>query len=214
MRARWRWPVVALAAAFFTSSVFSGYLHWRRDPFIGAWLGVSLLVIAAWVASENWSPVVQLRRRWVTGLGAGLVMGALAAWMATRVPAGASSATVSAGRFVWVAVVYGAVDAVMLSVVPVLALYGTRPGDDAGHGSRLRRAGLALGAGVVITAAFHLGFGEVRGPVLAAALIGNLVVTMAYILSGSPLAPIVAQVMLHGATLLHGAGSGAVLPPW
>ena len=213
MSARWRWPAVALAAAFFTSSVFSGYLHWGRDAFIGAWLGVAVLVIGAWVASEGWSPAVQLRRRWAAGLAVGIVMGALVGWMATRGPVEGGGGSVSVQRFLWLAVVYGTVDAVMLSVVPVLALYGTRPGDDAGYGSRLGRALLALVASLVITAFYHLGFAEFRGGALMAPLVGNLVVTLAYLLGGNPLAPIIAHIMLHGAALLHGAGAGGVLPP-
>ena len=109
--------------------------------------------------------------------------------------------------------IYGAVDAIMLSIVPVLSIYGARPGDDLTHSSRIRMAGLALVASVIIAAAYHLGFAEFRSVALIKPLMANLVVTTAYLLSGSPLAPIVAHVILHTTAALHGSGAGGPLPP-
>ncbi len=205
---RWRWPAVTLAAALFTSSVFATLLRWSRDAFIGVWLGVAVLVIGAWVLSERWNPVVQLRRRWVSGLCVGLAIGALAGWLGTRGTPEPATARTSVAGFLWVVVISGAVDAMMLSVVPVLALYGTRPGEDAGRRSRLPRAGLALAASLAIAAAYHLGLAGFRGgwfaASLTASLAGNLVVTLAYLLSGSALAPIAAHIVMHGALVARG----------
>ena len=211
MSPRLRWPAVAAAAAFATSAVGTSLLHLSRPLFVAVWAAVVTMTILAWVMSEGWNPMVQVRRRWVSGLVVGGMVGGALAVALTRSPGSASGGGV--GTVVWLGIVYGAADAIMLSIVPVLSVYGARPGDDLGHSSRIRMAGLALAASIVIAAAWHLGFAEFRSAALMKPLLANLVVTMAYLLSGSPLAPIVAHVILHTTAVLNGSGAGGPLPP-
>ena len=63
------------------------------------------------------------------------------------------------------------------------------------------------------TAAYHLGFTEFRGPTLLQPLIGNAVVTAGYLLTGSPLAAILAHVIMHGAAVFQGMEGTVQLPP-
>lgn len=214
MKPGFRWPAVAAVAGFLTSAVFSSLLHWDRDAFVGAWLVVTGLTVAAWVTAGRWSPAVQLRRRWVSGLLVGLVAGALLAFTVTRQPASAAPGGAAAiGPLLWLGLVYGTVDAVMLSVIPVLSLYGAQPATELHGVGRLRWAGLALLGSLMITAAYHAGFAEFRGAAMLQPLLGNLVITLTYLLSGSPLAPIAAHVIMHAAAVLHGASGTSQLPP-
>jgi hypothetical protein len=205
-----RWPAVAAVTGFATSAVGAGLLHLSRNLFVGVWAAVAAATIAAWVRSEGWNPLVQLRRRWVSGVIVGVIAGALLALAVSRGSAPAGS--VGLGAVLWLGILYGTVDAVMLSIVPVLSLYGTRAGQDESHAGRLRMAALALAAGLVITAAYQLGFAGFRNGSLIQPLVASLVVTMTYLLSGSPVAPIVARAVLNTAVLLHGI-SGWPLPP-
>ena len=178
MSSRLRWPAVAAAAAFATSAVGTSLLHLSRPLFVAAWTAVVTMTIIAWVMSEGWNPMVQIRRRWVSGLVVGVMAGGALAVALTRSPGSVSSG--GARTVVWLGVVYGAVDAIMLSIVPVLSLYGARPGDDLGHSSRIRMAGLALVASIIIAAAYDLGFAEFRSAALVKpGTLANLVVTMA-----------------------------------
>lgn len=214
MKPGFRWAAIAAVAGFFTSAVFSSLLHWQRDAFVGAWLVVAGLTVAAWVTAGRWSPAVQLRRRWVSGLMMGIVAGALLAFTVTRQASSSAPAGAAAiGPLIWLALVYGTVDAVMLSVIPVLSVYGARPAADLQGVGRLRWAGLALGASLAVTAAYHAGFAEFRGGAMLQPLLGNLIITLTYLLSGSPLAPIAAHVIMHAAAVLHGAASTSQLPP-
>jgi hypothetical protein len=118
------------------------------------------------------------------------------------------------GALAWLGVVYGALDALLLSVVPVLSVYGSRPPEQLrGWKGRVRWGGAALLASLAVTAAYHLGFPEFRGPTLVQPLIGNAVVTAGYLLTGSPLAAIVAHVIMHGAAVLQGMEGTVQLPP-
>ena len=214
MKPGFRWPAVAAVTGFFTSAVFSSLLHWDRDAFVGAWLVVAGLTAAAWVTTGRWSPAVQLRRRWVSGLLVGIVAGALLAFTVTRQPASVAPGGAAAiGPLLWLGLVYGTVDAVMLNIIPVLSLYGAQPATELHGVGRLRWAGLALLGSLAITALYHAGFAEFRGSAMLQPLVGNLIITLTYLLSGSPLAPIAAHVIMHAAAVLHGAATTSQLPP-
>ena len=109
---------------------------------------------------------------------------------------------------------YGVLDALLLSVVPVLSVYRSRPPEVLHRGAaRVRWGGLALLASLVVTGAYHLGFAEFRGPTLVQPLIGNAIVTAGYLLTGSPLAALLAHVVMHIAAVLHGMEGTVQLPP-
>lgn len=68
-------------------------------------------------------------------------------------------------------------------------------------------------ASTFITAAYHIGFDEFRGMALLAPLIGNAVITLGYLLSGNPMAPVLSHILMHGAAVVHGMTSTVQLPP-
>jgi membrane protease YdiL (CAAX protease family) len=65
----------------------------------------------------------------------------------------------------------------------------------------------------LITAAYHLGFREFQGPQVVLPVLGGLLTTGAYLLSGSMLAPIRAHAMMHAAAVRPGAATTVQLPP-
>jgi hypothetical protein len=209
------WVFLAALTGFASSAVFSGWLQWPRDWFV---LGHAFLVglfLAAFARRSGVRPMVQLRRRWPFGLLVGLLLGAiLAQGVLGPPPSPRPTGGALGGALLWLAVVYGVVDALLLSVVPVLALYGTRTADEMRRGiTRLHWGGIALLGSLAVTAAYHAGFTEFRGPALTQPLIGNGIITVSYLLTGSPVAPLTAHVIMHGAAVLHGPGTTVQLPP-
>ncbi len=67
--------------------------------------------------------------------------------------------------------------------------------------------------GVIDTAAYHFGFAEFRGPALIAPLIGNAIITLSYLATGSPIAAVLSHAVMHGAAVLHGMATTVQLPP-
>jgi hypothetical protein len=115
----------------------------------------------------------------------------------------------------WLGVVYGVVDALLLTVMPVYAAwsFGLARRWPASWPGRLLAGALALAASLAVTAAYHLGFPEFRGPQLVQPLIGNAVFTLCYLLSANAAAPVVAHVALHLAAAVHAYGTSIPLPP-
>ncbi|HET8623496.1 MAG TPA: hypothetical protein VFM14_08025 [Gemmatimonadales bacterium] len=64
-----------------------------------------------------------------------------------------------------------------------------------------------------MTALYHVGFPQYRGTALVNPLVGNGIITTGYLLTGNPLAPILAHVVMHGAAVIHGPAAALQLPP-
>lgn len=110
----------------------------------------------------------------------------------------------------WLGIAYAIVDASLLSVLPVLAVQRIT---SAGSHSPQRRFALALAASLLVTAAYHLGFPEFQGPRLLMTLVGNGILSLAYLATRSVIAPILGHVMLHLAAVIYGYSSALPVPP-
>ncbi len=110
---------------------------------------------------------------------------------------------------------YGLVDALLLSVLPVLATW---------HGlsllgwtehwqGRIAAGALALAASMFVTAAYHAGYPEFRSPQIISPIIGVGAMSLAYLVSGNPLAAVLSHIAMHVAAVLQGADSVIQLPP-
>lgn len=209
------WVTLAGASGFASSAIFSWLLHWDRGRFVLAYAGVTLAFLTLHAMSAGVHPLVQLRRRWAAGLIVGVLVGAALAYgVAQQAPSPRPEGRALVASLLWLGLVYGGLDALLLTVVPVLSVYGSRSADSLSRApARMMWAALSLLASLAVTAAYHLGFVEFRGPSLIQPLIGNGLVTLAYLLAGNPLAPIIAHVTMHVAAVLHGLATTVQLPP-
>ena len=210
-----RWVFGAALLGFTSSALLASMLGLPRDVFVGFYAALVAGFSVAFLRTERIAPRVQLRRRWLAGVLVGALAGVLLARTVLLQPA---SPRPTGGALAWALLwdggVYGIADALLLSVVPVLALYGSRPAETLRNPAARWRWGLAaLLASLCITAAYHFGFTEFRGLKLVAPLIGNGIVTLSYLASGSPVAPLLSHVLMHSAAVLHGMATTAQLPP-
>jgi hypothetical protein len=210
-----RWVFGAALLGFSSAALLGSLLGLPRDVFVGFHGAIVAGFSIAFFRIDRINPRVQLRRRWPAGLLVGALAGALLARTVLLQPASSRPAGGAlAWALLWDGGVYGLADALLLSVVPVLAVYGSRPaGELKNPGARWRWGLAALLASLFIAAAYHLGFTEFRGSALAGPLIGNAVVTLSYLASGSPVAPLLSHVVMHAAAVLHGMATTAQLPP-
>jgi hypothetical protein len=209
------WVLTAAAAGFVSAAVFTMLLGLDRRTFVAAWSAVAALLWAAYARHEQVRLRVQLARRLPSGIVIGSIAGAILVLSVLRQPASpAPAGSALALDLFWLGGVYGAIDALILSVLPVLALYGTRPGEpEPAPTERLGRAAMALAGSAFVTAAYHAGFREFQGPQLLLPVLSNVGMTACYLISGSAAAPIVAHVAMHVAAVVHGAATTVPLPP-
>jgi hypothetical protein len=209
------WVALAGCLGLLSSGLFASLLGLERSRFVAvhAVLVAGFATVYSRRAGVDWRE--QLRRRWQSGIIGGILVGAMLVRSVLAQPASlAPRGPELAVALAWLGGIYGVADAVLLTVIPVLSLYGSRGAElRRGIRLRLRWGAAALAGSLFVTALYHLGFAEYRGASLVHPLLGNAIITVAYLLTGNPIAPILAHVAMHAAAVVHGPATALQLPP-
>jgi membrane protease YdiL (CAAX protease family) len=106
-------------------------------------------------------------------------------------------------------------DGLLLSVLPVYAAWRgcTLLGWTERWPGRIGAAVLALLVSMLVIGVYHLGYPEFRGPQVLMVMAGVGVQTLGYIITRSPIAPVISHVAMHVAAVLYGLHSVSQLPP-
>lgn len=210
------WILAAAGVGFLVSAVFAGWLRWPRSQYLVPLLLIEGALIALYV---RWSAIdvrAALAHRWPLGVAVGLVAGLL---LVRNVLSQPGSATPEGprllGHLLWEGLAYGGMDALLLTVVPIHAAWQMAGALDwlATWPGRIGAALVALLASGLVTALYHAGYPEFRNADLVLTVVGNTIVSLAYLLAGTPVAPVVAHAMMHVAAVWHGAETTLQLPP-
>jgi len=194
-----------MVAAFLVTWLVTDLLHVRRTPYIAV---LSVVAGGLTVGFLLWSRAGA--DFWTHSWGWGIVGAVLASALSLvivrrRIPRIARQKKL-AGPAVWEGVVYGAAEGVLLSVLPIaIAWQALR---SLGWAS-VPAATVAVLASVVLVVVHHLGYWEFRGPLMKYAVIMCTGLSVAYVLTGNPMTPIVGHIVLHVAMLQR----GVELPP-
>jgi hypothetical protein len=210
------WLLAAAGVGYTSSALFSGVLRLPRPWFIATHALVTSVFLVGYLWSNRIGVHQLLRRHTWRGLAGAVILGAFMAWSMQRQPA--SVAPQGSGlvlALAWLGLVYGIVDALLLNVLPVVATWRAfeAQGWTGGIRGRVATATTGLLSSLTITAAYHLGFAEFQGPELTAPLFGNGLITIGYLLAGNPITAVVAHLVLHVASVLHGIDTTMTLPP-
>jgi hypothetical protein len=114
------WVLAAAVLGFATAALFSGFLELRRDWFVAIYALLVGLFLCGYI---RWSGVDLgsfLLRRWIWGVIGMVVVGAILVASVQRMPASpAASGVALAWDILWLGIVYGVVDALLLTVLPL-----------------------------------------------------------------------------------------------
>ena len=116
-------------------------------------------------------------------------------------------------ELVWRGGVYGAIDALLLTVVPCLVVYRGLGGRLGTWRSRLAYFLLALALVMTITAVYHLGYAQYRSDGIGAPETGNAIISMPMLLSTNPIGSIADHAAMHVAAVVHDYETEVRLPP-
>ncbi len=211
------WIFAAALLGFAIAAVFAGLLRLPRSIYLAVYLVLVVPFLYAFVRWSNLSIGELVRHNWGWGLLAAVVMGAFVVRNVLTQPVSAHAQGLPlALDIAWLGVVYGALDALFLSVLPVLATWqafsalgwtGTLVG-------KIGVGAIALLASLLVTVAYHLGYPEYRatGGVMGPS-IGNGVMSFGYILTNNPIAAVFSHIAMHVAGVLQGPATVLQLPP-
>jgi hypothetical protein len=210
------WILAASLLGFGISAVFSSWLKLPRRVFLVPYI-VLTIAFLFWFfrAMEIYLPAF-LTENWMWGLIAGVIVGA---FLVKNVRSQSHSRQAAGGDLLfdiaWLGLTYGIVDALYLNVMPVLAVsIGlSRVGWVTSWPGKIAFGILALAASLLVTFAYHVGYSEYRNKSVGLVLVGNMLITLAYVLSASPLGAVLGHTVMHVAATVQGPETTIQLPP-
>ena len=210
------WAPAAGLLGFLITAVFAGVLHLSRALFLVPYLSMGGLFVYGFF---RWSRI-NLRElflhhfKW--GILAAPLCGVFQVMNVLSQPVSPRAVGLDlAADLLWSGVLYGLLDALLLSVLPVLAVWRaiSALGWTASWPGKIGVGLLALLASLFVTLAYHAGYPEYRGPSLGQPAIGNGILSLAYLLSNNPLSAVLAHIAMHVAGVLQGPANIVQLPP-
>jgi len=210
------WVIAASAGGFATSLLFAGVLQLSRNRFLIAYVVYGCILLYTFIALNDIDVAAIGSKNWVWGILAGVLA---CLFVVRNVKSQPTSRQTNgarlAGDLAWAGLVYGMVDALFLNVMPVVATWvGTAEfGWTATFLGKIGVGIIALLASLLVTLAYHLGYPEFRNKRIFQALVGNSVMTLAFLLSGSPLGSLISHPVMHISAVLQGAETTLQLPP-
>jgi hypothetical protein len=210
------WIAAAGFLGFAISSVFASFLHLPRKIFLLPYVGLSSLFLYAYLKWSGLSVPDLIWHHWVWGLVGASVLAAFTIKNILSQPASARAQGFALGfDLLWSGVIYGLVDALLLSVLPVLATWQAFSLLDltTNWPGKLLAGGLGILASLFVTVAYHLGYPEYRGKGLFGPVIGNTMMTLGYLITTNPLAAVLSHMVMHITGVLRGPASVVQLPP-
>jgi len=210
------WITAASVISFLVAAIFAGRLEWERSLYLLAYIPIAGIFIVTYYVSSNPQFSVQVTTNLTWGLIGAVVTSGISVRHVVKQPA-SPRRTGSTLMFdlLWPGFLYGLIDAMLLSVVPVTVVY---------HGlSNLSWAAnplgqialwvFALSASLIVTLCYHLGYPEYRGKQVMMTLVGNGIMTVAFLITGNPLAAVIPHCAMHIAAMWHGRETTYQLPP-
>lgn len=188
-------------------------LRLPRDAFVLCHVAFTGALLAAHAASSRYG-WRELIGRWPLGLTGGVIVGVMMVLFVLQGPSSPRPSGVELVRAIaWLGVAYAMIDALLLSVFPVMAVQALSGGKVWTDGRPTSWAVVAFGICLLLTVSYHLGFPEFRGPAMASPLIGNGIMTLGYLATRSAITPILAHIGLHTAAVVFGYASALPAPP-
>ncbi|HEX6031452.1 MAG TPA: hypothetical protein VFY90_08465 [Tepidiformaceae bacterium] len=209
------WYAGGVLLGFVVPFLFTSVFDLNHDLYYGIYFAAVGVFLGAYVRWTGLDVAELFRRNWKWSL----VLGAIAAVLlvfnvyrredATPRPDGAYF-LFSLG---WRGVLYGTVDALLLSAFPVAVAYALVSGRLDGIARKASFGALALGLTLVITATYHLGYEQYRDDGIGGPETGNAIISLPAILTANPLGSVIAHASMHVAADAHAYETDVFLPP-
>jgi hypothetical protein len=203
------WVAGAGFLGFLTSAIFGGVLRLQRRWFLLPFTLAIGAFLAAYVVVNELDVINLMTRNLVWGL----IGGALAAGVLVKnVLSQPASRQGTVLDLLWAGVIYGTIDGLLLTVMPIVAMWQAFGIPRSGL-SQVWIGALAMLGSIYITFTYHFGYPEFRGPGMMKAILGNAIITLTVLLTGSPLAAVLSHAAMHVVAVLHGPETTVQLPP-
>lgn len=215
------WLFALALGSFLVTWIATDQLHMPQTPYIGLLALMTGGFLYGYLSWSNTDWVTFLTYQWVWGLVGALVAGPLIILMVSRGARRSKSVTLEStprpvgprlvGALLWEGVVYGAAEALLLSVLPALMAWQalTALGWTQSWIGAVLSGLVALVASLLVIVVHHLGYREFRGPLVGVAALTCGILSLAYLLTMNPLSAVGGHIIMHSGAVLR----GVELPP-
>ena len=210
------WIPIAAILGFSVSAVFSGWLRMPRNIYLMFYIPLAGALFVIFVNSGDISFGEILLLNWYWGL----LVAAIASFIVIRNVLAQPSSPHNKGLLLardilWPGFAYGLIDSLLLSVLPILAVKEALAGTSwiEGWAGQIAFGAIALVASAVVTIIYHLGYIEFRNKNVFWTVFGNGVMSLAFLLTMSPLAAILPHIAMHVTAMVHGRETTGQVPP-
>jgi hypothetical protein len=209
------WYAAGALVAFLIPFVFSSVLDLNHDVYYAVYFAGVAGFLGLYVRSTgaDLDGFFRQNARWSIGLGllaaAFVVFNVLNREDSTPHPSGAYFVF----EIGWRGVIYGTVDALLLTAFPALVAFTLLEKRVAGLARRAAFAGLAFVMVVLITATYHLGYEQFREDGVGGPEIGNTIISVPALATANPLGSVIAHASMHVAAVRHSYETDVFLPP-
>jgi hypothetical protein len=209
-----RWYAAACAIGFAVPFLGSSTLELQHDVYLAIYFAIVIGLLTAYAVATKLDVPGTLTRHWKLGTLLGAAVGVVLVRNvlsddATPRPDGAYFVF----ELIWRGGVYGAVDALLLTVLPCLVVYRALGGRLATWRRRLAYFGASLALVLAITAVYHLGYDQYRQDGIGAPETGNAIISLPMLLSTNPIGSIADHAAMHVAAVAHSYETEVRLPP-
>lgn len=209
-----RWLAFAAMVAFLVPFLGSSVLGLQHDVYLGIYFVAIGALLWAYATATRLDVRELVLRNWKLGVGLGVVFGVLLVRnvfleRGTPHPSGAYYWF----ELFWRGGLYGAVDALLLTVLPCVVVYRLLGGRLASWRLRLEYFGGALVLVMALTAVYHLGYAQYRKDGVRAPETGNVIISGPMLLSANPIGSITDHIAMHISAVQHEYNTEVRLPP-
>ena len=208
------WFGAAVVVGFAVPYLGSSVLDLHHDLYLAIYVASVLALCVAYVRGTGLDVRTTLTRHWRLGGLLGVVFGValvrnVFSEDATPRPDGAYFVF----ELIWRGGIYGAVDALLLTVLPCLVVYRSLGGRLVTWRRRLAYFGVSLALVMTITGVYHLGYSQYREDGIGAPETGNTIISMPMLLSTNPIGSVIDHAAMHVTAVAHSYETEVRLPP-
>lgn len=210
------WVAGASLLGFGIAAIFAGWLKLQRNVYLLFYIPLIAALFIAFMLSNDLNAKELIVHNWYWGLLGTAVVSLLVIKNVLSQPS--SEANKGFALFtdvIWPGFAYGLCDALLLSVLPVLAirLAFAEEGWVTGWIGSMGLGLISLISSCLVAFIYHVGYPEFRGKKVIWAIVGNGILTLAYIITMNPLAAILPHIAMHVTAMIHGRETTGQVPP-
>lgn len=194
------WVIRASILGFVISAVFAGWMKLSRNRFLIPYVSIVSIFLCSFFVLNDIDAANLLTDNWTWGILAGVLVSIfLVKTVRTQPVSRQSTGAVLGLDIAWAGLVYGIIDALFLNVMPLVSVWiGASQFDWAGTlAGKIGIGAAGLFSSLLVTLTYHLGYPEFRNRSVGLVLVGNLIITIAFLLSGNPFGSLISHTAMH-----------------